>query len=32
MFEKTMMDNVFEVFETEDEAVNDVPRSIASER
>jgi len=32
MFEKTMLDNVFEVFETEDEAVNDVPRSIASER
>jgi hypothetical protein len=27
-----MLDNVFEVFETEDEAVNDVPRSIASER
>ncbi|BAY26060.1 anti-sigma-factor antagonist [Calothrix sp. NIES-2100] len=30
VFEVTMMDTVFEIFETEDEALEGVPRSIAS--
>jgi anti-sigma B factor antagonist len=30
VFEVTMMDTVFEIFETEQEALEGVPRSIAS--